>query len=332
MKVLKFITVTVVSLGILTSAWPVLAGDQFGYEPNPDRLNAPTVDIGVTGKDQADRPARPTFITNFFRFLQRLFPFGVDVSKPRAADPDAIQTCLPRPACLDAPRFRCLLPEPEGGWCSNTSVRPTVYPAETPTPLPHPTCQVPPPCVYGNPRCLLPEPVAGWCPSPSVTPVASPYCDRLQNPHGCLPEIERLPPVTPLVSPGCGIRPLCPAVVGCRYVPPFVSTDGCPTCGTQVCNPAQSTQLSIQTVPTLMKAWQGIAYRASISVQGGMAGEYRWQVSSFFSRLPPGLSLIPAGDSAVIAGTPTRKGNYTFSVKVTSGKESVSRRFNLSVN
>jgi len=37
--------------------------------------------------------------------------------------------CQIRPACLDAVRFRCLRPEPEGGWCKTT-------PTPTPTPPP----------------------------------------------------------------------------------------------------------------------------------------------------------------------------------------------------
>ena len=63
--------------------------------------------------------------------------------------------------------------------------------------------------------------------------------------------------------------------------------------------------------PALPLATQGISYLATLDATGGTA-PYFWAISS--GSLPSGLELDSAGD---ISGTPTGKGNRTFTVAVT---------------
>src|SRR6266536_3056052 len=59
-----------------------------------------------------------------------------------------------------------------------------------------------------------------------------------------------------------------------------------------------------------------VAYTATIATTGGTV-PFKWAVSS--GSLPPGLGLVPSGDtrSAVVSRIPSLAGNYSFSVTVT---------------
>jgi List-Bact-rpt repeat protein/putative Ig domain-containing protein len=59
-----------------------------------------------------------------------------------------------------------------------------------------------------------------------------------------------------------------------------------------------------------------VAYTATIATTGGTV-PFKWAVSS--GSLPPGLGLVPSGDtrSTVVSGIPSLSGNYSFSVTVT---------------
>jgi uncharacterized delta-60 repeat protein len=66
--------------------------------------------------------------------------------------------CIPRPACLDAPR-PCMIAEPIDGWC---------LPSPSPEFSSVPKCQPRPACLDAPRPCMVAEPIGGWClPSPS---------------------------------------------------------------------------------------------------------------------------------------------------------------------
>ncbi|MFZ0961846.1 MAG: putative Ig domain-containing protein [Terriglobia bacterium] len=69
--------------------------------------------------------------------------------------------------------------------------------------------------------------------------------------------------------------------------------------------------LSITTA-SLPAGSEGATYLAEIDASGGTA-PYTWSVAA--GSLPPGLVMVPS--SAVIAGTPTAQGNFTFTAVVT---------------
>ena len=87
-------------------------------------------------------------------------------------------------------------------------------------------------------------------------------------------------------------------------------------------------QLQITTT-TLPDATEGASYTATIEAAGGTT-PYTWTVSG----LPSGLSWSQVGDTVEISGTPPSgsAGTYGFSVEVTDGQQTVSRRFDLVVN
>ncbi len=67
----------------------------------------------------------------------------------------------------------------------------------------------------------------------------------------------------------------------------------------------------IITTTSLAGGKEEVAYSATLSAIGGTL-PYSWSITS--GNLPDGLSLIPA--TGVISGTPTEKGNYSFTTKV----------------
>jgi subtilisin family serine protease len=73
--------------------------------------------------------------------------------------------------------------------------------------------------------------------------------------------------------------------------------------------------LTITTV-TLPQGTIGVGYSTGVSATGG-TGSYGWTLVS--GHLPPGLALTSGTPSATIAGTPTKKGNYSFTLRVTDG-------------
>jgi hypothetical protein len=82
------------------------------------------------------------------------------------------------------------------------------------------------------------------------------------------------------------------------------------------------------TAATLPSAKVGSSYATQIRVTGG-AAPYAWAVTS--GSLPPGMSWSASGQTATVSGTPTRKGTYTFTLRVSSGSTVISRAFTLQV-
>jgi len=131
---------------------------------------------------------------------------------PQPSQPTA--SCQPRPACLDATP-RCLLPEPENGWCPSTS--------------PRPSCRPKPVCITAP--CEFPEPPEGWC--EILTPSPYPSCqpiDCAAPPSGCryidadpCRTCGRLVCTTPTPFPSTrpSITPSCQPRPNCLDNPPF---------------------------------------------------------------------------------------------------------------
>ncbi|MGH3110313.1 MAG: putative Ig domain-containing protein, partial [Gaiellaceae bacterium] len=85
--------------------------------------------------------------------------------------------------------------------------------------------------------------------------------------------------------------------------------------------------LAITTPPTLPAATQRVSYSVALAATGGDP-PYTW--SRVSGSLPKGLTLSPSG---VISGTPTKRGNSTFTLRVRdSAGAQVSRTFSLRVN
>jgi subtilisin family serine protease len=68
------------------------------------------------------------------------------------------------------------------------------------------------------------------------------------------------------------------------------------------------------TTTTLVEGQIGVSYSATVTASGG-TGSYTWARVS--GTLPPGLVLTSGTPNATLAGTPTKKGNYTFTLRVT---------------
>jgi large repetitive protein len=89
--------------------------------------------------------------------------------------------------------------------------------------------------------------------------------------------------------------------------------------------PAPPAQPPLQiTTSALPRATAGTPYNATLAASGG--GSVSWSVSA--GSLPGGLTLGPNG---VLSGTPTGAGNYSFTVRVSSGGRSASRQLDLVV-
>jgi len=69
-----------------------------------------------------------------------------------------------------------------------------------------------------------------------------------------------------------------------------------------------------------------VAYNRTLTATGGIGG-YTWSLTG--GSLPAGLGLSGAG---VISGTPTAAGTSNFTVQVTSGAQSTSKSFDLTIN
>jgi hypothetical protein len=86
--------------------------------------------------------------------------------------------------------------------------------------------------------------------------------------------------------------------------------------------------------PSIDNGEVGVEYRAGLRPQLQVVGgtkPYKWSVSS--GSLPPGLTLDPS--SAVISGTPTQPGTYTFTILVTDSSSppmTDSRSFTVRIN
>ena len=93
------------------------------------------------------------------------------------------------------------------------------------------------------------------------------------------------------------------------------------TDGTQTAT--QPLQIVVSPAPTLtitttsLPAGRvGVPYSQNVTASGG-SGTYTWTVAS--GHFPPGLSLTSGTPEATISGTPTNKGNYTFTLRVRDG-------------
>jgi len=96
---------------------------------------------------------------------------------------------------------------------------------------------------------------------------------------------------------------------------------------TDASNPAQSSTMALSltvvnpvkvtTASALPAATVGVAYSVTLGAKGGTP-PYSWSLAS--GTLPAGLSLSKAG---VISGTPTSRGTFTFTVKVTDASSPV---------
>jgi hypothetical protein len=83
---------------------------------------------------------------------------------------------------------------------------------------------------------------------------------------------------------------------------------------------------AISTSSPLPPGTQGVAYSQQLSATGG-TGSYSW--GTIAGSWPPGITLSGAG---VVSGTPTATGTFSATVQVTSGGQTGSRTFELTVN
>ena len=78
--------------------------------------------------------------------------------------------------------------------------------------------------------------------------------------------------------------------------------------------PTASTQITISTA-ALAPAQLGVTYSLQLQAVGGIA-PYHWNVVG--GELPPGMALSGSG---VLSGTPTARGQYSFTVQVVDSKQ-----------
>ncbi len=88
--------------------------------------------------------------------------------------------------------------------------------------------------------------------------------------------------------------------------------------------PPETPAVAIVT-SSLSAAVVGSPYARTLAASGG-TGSYQWSLQS--GALPPGLSLAASG---AISGTPTEAGEFEFTASVSSGAQSASRAFSLTV-
>ena len=92
-------------------------------------------------------------------------------------------------------------------------------------------------------------------------------------------------------------------------------------------NVIEGSLLSFDGPATLPGSVPGASYSATFTASGGLgAGTYAWTSAG---TLPPGLTLN--GTSGVLSGTTTTAGVYSFTVTVTSGVQSQSRAYSVTV-
>lgn len=84
--------------------------------------------------------------------------------------------------------------------------------------------------------------------------------------------------------------------------------------------------VTVTTASPLTAGTQGKSYSTTLAATGG-TGSYSWAVTS--GALPTGLSL--GTSTGTISGTPTANGTFTFTVRATSGGQSGSKPFSLTI-
>ncbi|MCC6572197.1 MAG: hypothetical protein IT462_00270 [Planctomycetes bacterium] len=93
----------------------------------------------------------------------------------------------------------------------------------------------------------------------------------------------------------------------------------------------QAANLTITTT-TLPSSMEGHYFTAPMNAIYGSGTGYVWTVNAG-STLPPGLTLSPLGAAVSLWGTPTQRGDYTFTIRVTdSDSGSVTHTFQLTVD
>ncbi len=89
-------------------------------------------------------------------------------------------------------------------------------------------------------------------------------------------------------------------------------------CSATLTASARTLKLLAIGTTTLPTATAGATYEQTIGATGG-DGSYTWDITA--GSLPQGLSLETAGGAAVLSGTPTAEGSYTFTLRARSGDD-----------
>jgi hypothetical protein len=93
-------------------------------------------------------------------------------------------------------------------------------------------------------------------------------------------------------------------------------------------NPAPAAPLAWVTAAALPLGKVGSSYATQIRVTGA-AAPYTWALTS--GSLPAGLTWSASGQTATVSGTPTDSVKASFTLRVTSGSTSITRKFTLQV-
>jgi hypothetical protein len=84
------------------------------------------------------------------------------------------------------------------------------------------------------------------------------------------------------------------------------------------------------TAATLPQVRVGVAYSTGVTATGGTGG-YTWTLAS--GHLPQGIVLASGTPTATLSGTPTKKGTYTFTLRVRDDAgATATRSFSITVN
>ena len=115
---------------------------------------------------------------------------------------------------------------------------------------------------------------------------------------------------------------------------PFNDQSAPPSQGTYSITVNPPLPLTISNTNPLPRGTVGRSYAQNFFLSGGVA-PYTWSVAS--GKLAPGLKLrstaAPSDNNNQLAGTPTRAGTFTFSMKVSDNSgQQATRRFSLTIN
>jgi Putative Ig domain len=115
---------------------------------------------------------------------------------------------------------------------------------------------------------------------------------------------------------------------------PFNDPSAPPSQGTYSVTVNSPLRLTITNTSPLPSGTVGASYAQNFFLSGGVA-PYTWSV--FSGKLPPGLKLrstdAPSDNKNQLAGTPTRAGIFTFTMKVSDSRgQQATRRFSLTIN
>ncbi len=122
--------------------------------------------------------------------------------------------------------------------------------------------------------------------------------------------------VTPLAAGDASIVP-----TACLIMPGTLTP-------TSICGSRELTRTSVDELKlpgTLPDGKLGVAYSAALFPTGGN-GTYAFSLAS--GQLPPGVNISPSG---VFSGTPTLLGPFFFTVRVTSGGQTIEKSFSITI-